>query len=33
MKKFIALFIIVFITIKVNAQLANTSWKGELNVF
>ena len=32
MKKFIALFIIVFITIKVNAQLANTSWKGELNV-
>ncbi|HEV8082456.1 MAG TPA: hypothetical protein VGP55_04600 [Chitinophagaceae bacterium] len=32
MKKVIVLIIISFITISVNAQLANTKWKGTLNI-
>lgn len=32
MKKVVVLIIISFITISVNAQLANTKWKGTLNI-
>lgn len=32
MKKVVVLIIICFITISVNAQLANTKWKGTLNI-